>query len=137
MSCPSQNPATPLNNPHSTMSTASPNRPGAMIMNPLRSAGVRAHPNDKVFYVLDRAQGFIQTIAREAEDYSSIGYPVLDGCGNRVTQFDAAHRAAVARHAEVDQAEAYYSQFDDVWELIDMAEAMATASADETIYYSK
>jgi len=137
MSSPSQYPTTPLNNRHSTISTASPNRPGTTLGNPLRSGGVLAHPNEEVFYVLDRAQGFIQTIAREAADYRSTGYAVLDGYGNRVTQFDAAYQAAVVRHAEADQAEAYYSQFDDVWELIEMAEAMATASTDESIHYSK
>jgi hypothetical protein len=135
MSSPPRTPTTPLNrNP--TLSTASPNRPGATLENPLRSAGVRAHPNDEVFYVLDRAQGFIQAIAREAEDYRLIGYAVFDSYGNTVTQFDAAHRAAVTRHAEPDQAEAFYHQFDDIWEIIDMRQAMTDAGADETVHYS-
>jgi hypothetical protein len=135
MSSPPRTPTTPLNrNP--TLSTASPNRPGATLENPLRSAGVRAHPNDEVFYVLDRAQGFIQAIAREAEDYRSIGYAVFDSYGNTVTQFDAAHRAVVTRHAEPDQAEAFYHQFDDIWEIIDMRQAMTDAGADETVHYS-
>jgi hypothetical protein len=46
---------------------------------------------------LDRAQGSIQVIARETEDYRSISYPVFDSYGNTVTQFDAAHQAAVSR----------------------------------------
>jgi hypothetical protein len=107
------------------------------MQNPLLSAGVRAHPNDERFYVLDRAQGFLQVIAREAQDYSEIGYPVFDGFGNRVAQFDAAHNAAIIRHAEADQADAFYSQLDDIWEIIDMRQAMADAASDETVHYSK
>lgn len=83
------------------------------------------NPTAEQFYVLDRAQGFIQVIAREAQDYREMGFPILDGYGNRVTDFDAAHQAAIVRHAEPDQAAAFYAQFDEVWELIEMEEAMA------------
>jgi hypothetical protein len=114
----------------------SPSLPGSSIQNPLRSAGVRAHPNAEQFYVLDRAQGVLQVVAREAQDYREIGYPVFDGFGNRVTQFDGAHRAAVARHAEADQADAFYDQYDHIWEIIEMRQAMAEAAADESIHYS-
>ena len=128
--------SSPLGYP-TNFSTANPSQPGASIETPLRSIGVRAHPNDEVFYVLDRAQGFLQVIAREAQDYRSIGYPVFDGFGNRVTQFDAAHQAAVVRHTEIDMADAFYDQYDHVWEMIEMRQAMAEAGADESIHYSK
>tara|TARA_R110002003_G_scaffold39_4_gene2430 strand:- start:11064 stop:11660 length:597 start_codon:yes stop_codon:yes gene_type:complete len=114
----------------------SPSQPGSSFQNPLVSAGVRAHPNEEQFYVLDRAQGVLQVIGREAQDYREIGYPVFDSYGNRVTQFDGAHRAAVARHAEADQADSFYHQYDHIWEIIEMRQAMAEAAADESIHYS-
>ncbi|KAF2033683.1 hypothetical protein EK21DRAFT_86162 [Setomelanomma holmii] len=120
-----------------TFSSMSPSQPGSSIQNPLRSAGVRNNPNAEHFYVLDRAQGVLQVIGREAQDYHEIGYPVFDGFGNRVTDFDAAHEAAVTRHAEADQANAFYDQYDHVWELIEMREAMAEAAADEIMHYNK
>jgi hypothetical protein len=130
------NMSSPLRHP-ATFSSASSAQPGSSLQNPLRSIGVRAHPKAEHFYVLDRAQGFFQVIAREAQDYRELGYPVFDGYGNRVTQFDAAHQAATRRNAGADQADAFYDQLDHVWEIIEMGQAMAEAAADETIHYSK
>jgi hypothetical protein len=114
----------------------SPFQTGATIQNPLRSAGIRANPNTEVFYVLDRAQGFFQVFAHEAPDYREIGYVVFDGYVNRVTHFHAAYNAAVVRHPEADQANTFYQQNDGIWELIDMAQAMANAREDESIHFS-
>ncbi|KAF1920884.1 hypothetical protein BDU57DRAFT_525854 [Ampelomyces quisqualis] len=127
--------SSPLRHP-TTLSTAISSQPGASIQNPLVSTGVRAHPNEERFYVLDRTQGFLQVIGREAQDYREIGYVVLDGYGNRVTQFDAARNTAVRRYAEVDQADAFYNQYEDIWEIIEMREAMAEAVANETIHFN-
>lgn len=120
-----------------TFSTANPNQAGATIQNPLLSIGVQIKPTAEQFYVLDRAQGFIQVIAREAQDYREMGFPILDGYGNRVTDFDAAHQAAVAQYTEPDQAASFYSQYDHIWELFEMEQAMAEAGADESVHYSK
>jgi hypothetical protein len=128
--------SSPLRHP-TTFSSAASSQPGSSFQNPLRSIGVRANPNAEQFYVLDRAQGIIQVIAREARDYRELGYVVFDGYGNRVSQFDDAYNAAVTRHAAADQAEAFYHQNDHIWELIDMVQAIADAAADESIHYSK
>jgi hypothetical protein len=127
--------SSPLWHP-TTFSSASSSQPGSSIQNPLRSIGVRAHPNAEHFYVLDRALGFLQVVAREAQDYRELGYAVFDGFGNRVTQLDNAHSAVVRRNAEVDQANAFYDQYDHIWEIIEMGQAMADAAADESIHYS-
>jgi hypothetical protein len=125
----------PLRHP-TAFSSASSSQPGSSIQNPLRSIGVRAHPNEEHFYVLDRAQGFLQVIAREAQEYREIGYPVFDGFGNRMTQFDNDYNAVVRHNTEVDQADAFYDQYDHIWEIIGMGQAMADAGADESIHYS-
>jgi hypothetical protein len=118
-----------------TLSTAARSQPGSSFQNPLRSVGARAHPNAEYFYVLDRAQGIIQVIGQEARDYCELGYGVFDGYGNQVKEFDNAHAAAVTGHAAADYADAFYYQIDGIWELIDMAQAMADAAADETVHY--
>jgi hypothetical protein len=120
-----------------TLSSASSSQPGSSIQNPLVSIGVRANPNAEQFYVLDRAQGFLNVIAREARDYRQLGYAVFDGYGNHVTDFDEAYNAAVVRHAGIEQADAFYHQNDQVWELIEMRDAMAEAASDETVHFSK
>jgi hypothetical protein len=130
------NMSSPLRHP-ATFSSVSSTQHGSSLQNPLRSIGIRAHPNAEHFYVLDRAQGFLQVIAREAQDYRELGYPVFNGYGNRVTQFDAAHQAAARRNAGADQADAFYDQLDHVWEIIEMGQAMAEAAADATVHYSK
>lgn len=120
-----------------TFSSASSSQPGSSIQNPLVSIGARANPNAEQFHVLDRAQGFLQVIEREARDYRQLGYAVFDGYGNRVTEFDNAYNTAVIRHAETDQTDAFYHQNDQVWELIEMRDAMAEAASDETVHFSK
>jgi hypothetical protein len=104
----------PLRHP-TAFSSASSSQPGSSIQNPLRSIGVRAHPN---------------------EEYREIGYPVFDGFGNRMTQFDNDYNAVVRHNTEVDQADAFYDQYDHIWEIIGMGQAMADAGADESIHYS-
>lgn len=77
----------------------------------------------------------IQVIVREARDYREMGYPVLHGDRNRVTNFDAAHQATVVQHTEFDQATAFYSQYDYIWEVIEMELAMVGAGPDESVHY--
>jgi hypothetical protein len=121
----------------STWSTAPAGRPGASFENPLVDSYVSANPTAEQFYVLDCSQGIIQTTAFGAREYRGMGLAVLDGYGNRVTDFDAELVAVLQRYAEDDQENAFFFQNDEVWELIDMSTVMAEASSDETIYYGK
>jgi hypothetical protein len=121
----------------STWSIAPAGRSGASFENPLVDSYVSANLNAEQFYVLDRSQGIIQTTAAGAREYRGLGFPVFDGYGNRVTDFDDELVAVLQRYAEDDQENAYFFQNDEVWELIDMRTAMAEASSDETIYYGK
>jgi hypothetical protein len=119
----------------STWSTAPAGRPGASFENPLVDSYVSANPNAEQLYILDLSQGIIQTTVVGAREYRSIGLAVLDGYGNRVTDFDDELVATLQRYAEDDAENAYFFQNDEVWGLLDMRTAIAESSSDETIYY--
>lgn len=124
---------------HSTFSTAPQDRPGASFENPLISSGVQQNPGAEQFYVFEPSQGIIRTIRREAQEYREIGYAVFDGYGNSLSDFDAAYVAAQRRReaaaVEAEGDNAFYHQEDEVWELIEMEQAMAEARGDEVIVY--
>lgn len=129
--------SSPPTNDQVTLSTADPNRLGGTPSNPILDSSVINSPNVERYIVYNPAHGFYAVTAQVAHMWRGYGYAIMDSYGNRVTDFDGELNAVINRYAESDRYEAFFNQEDEIWELLDMAAAMAELGSDETIVYGK